>query len=1119
MKLTKKILKIAGRVLLAIFALLLLVWLFIQTSFVQNYIIGKVTAKLSKDLHTEVRIQHISLSFFDKVNLEGTLVRDQQKDTLLYAGALKVRLTDWFFIKKKLVITYAGLEDATIYLHRRDSVWNYQFIADYFASGDSAKTEAGQPMKFGLEKVDFKNVNFVQNDEWRGQKMQIKAGSLLLQADSINLDKNRFVISNIDLDKPLFALYDFEGLRPDSLRPKTIDTGMYFNASGLQLLVKKINLTNGAFISERQDTLPVNSYFDGKHIHVSKLNGTIANFRFLADTIAAAINLTAHERCGFEFKKLQADFKLTPQIFELKNLDLRTPKSHIGNYYAMKYDDFIEDMNEYVDSVTMDANFRNASVSSDDIAFFAPALKNWKRQGDISGHFYGRITDFSIPNFFIRSGSSIYAAGNLHMKGLPGIDKTVITLNNGNVQMSYNDLITIIPQIKDITSPNLAALGLFRYTGNFNGTIYDFAANGNISSAIGGIYANIKMRFPQKGEPGYNGKIVTQQFDLGKFINAPSIGLVSFNGTVSGNSFNLNKIKTTLNGTFERFDFNNYSYSDITFNGNIQNRFFNGDLKISDPNFDFTSNVEIDLTQAQPKFNVLGDLASSNLKALHFVNQNFQLTGLFDLNFQGRNIDEFRGDAKILNAVLLHDSTRLSFDSLTLSSYYDSVNKRVLYAQSNEFDIMVSGQYNILDLPNSFQAFLNHYYPSYINPPKATPKDQDFFVSVNTRDFNNYAQVIDTRLHGLDNVQLTGSVNTQDSGKFEINAYVPDFAWDKFSVENASFHGNGNFTSLNLNGNVDKMQISDSTYFPNTKLSIQSQNDHSVVHVQTSANNTLNDAQLNADIYTLPDGVRINFQPSSFIINEKKWDLEKQGEIIIRKQFATAQNVKFVQGFQEITIEPDHAQDKEGNSLVVRLKDVNLGDFTPIFTKEPRIEGVANGEIYLSDFYGNFRAEADIKAEQFRLNNDSMGIVTANAAYNNANGNIGFSAKSDNESYNFDINGGINIKDTTGAGTNVSMHLNKTKIGIVNMFLSNLFSNITGLATGDLSVASNKSGLNLNGAVSVENAGITVNYTQVHYSIDKAQFVFSDNGIDFGIFTIKDDNNRTGTVRGKTDGT
>ena len=613
MNVAKKILTITGKVLLAVFALLFLLWLLVQTTPVQNYLIGKVTAKLSKDLNTEVRVGHISLSLFDKLNLEGTLVKDHQQDTLLYAGIVKVRLTDWFFIKKNLVIKYAGLEDADIYLHRRDSVWNYQFILDHFASTDTTKTTGSKPLQLGLEKIDCKNVNFVQNDEWRGQKMQIKVGSLLLQADSVDLAKNRFVISSIDIDKPLFALTDFDGFRPDSLLPKNVkDTGLYFNAGGLQLLVKKINLTNGSFISERQDTVPVNTYFDGLHIGVTKINGTVQNLSFAEDTIRANIDISARERSGFELTKLKTQLRLTPQILELKQLDLRTPKSHLGNYYAMKYKDFNEDMKEFVDSVTIDANFKNASVNSDDIAFFAPALKNWKRQGEISGRFYGTIKDFLIPNLFIRSGASLYAMGNLAMKGLPDINHTIITLKNGTVQMSYNDLVTIVPAVKEITSPNIAALGLFRYNGSFDGTLYNFAANGTISSAIGSIYANTKMQFPDRGEPRYSGKIITQQFDLGKFINAPSIGLVSFNGNISGSSFGISKIKTSLNGTFSQFAFNNYNYSDITFDGTIQKKFFNGDLKVSDPNFDFTSNIEIDLTQAQPKFNILGDLASSN---------------------------------------------------------------------------------------------------------------------------------------------------------------------------------------------------------------------------------------------------------------------------------------------------------------------------------------------------------------------------------------------------------------------------------------------------------------------------------------------------------------------------
>src|ERR1700712_2747752 len=108
MKVTKKILKILGRILLGLLGFILLLWLLIQTSPVQNFIVGKLTKRLSEGLKTEVKIGHVNLSLFDKVNLEDVLIKDQHKDTLLSAGSVKVRLTDWFFLRDKIVLKYIG---------------------------------------------------------------------------------------------------------------------------------------------------------------------------------------------------------------------------------------------------------------------------------------------------------------------------------------------------------------------------------------------------------------------------------------------------------------------------------------------------------------------------------------------------------------------------------------------------------------------------------------------------------------------------------------------------------------------------------------------------------------------------------------------------------------------------------------------------------------------------------------------------------------------------------------------------------------------------------------------------------------------------------------------------
>lgn len=1106
--------KWTARFLLTIFALILLVWLLIQTSPVQNFLLGKLTQRLSKDLNTEVNIRHVDFSLFDKMDLDGTLIKDLNKDTLLYAGTLKLRITDWFFLKDKIDLKYIGLEDGRISMNRTDSVWNYQFLIDHF-SKPKTDTSKGRKIDFNIEKIDLKKVSFINNDEWVGQKMTLRIGALFLDAQRSELDKNRFVADSVTLDRPSFTLEDFEGKRPENLRPPKVDTGMYFNEGGLYVAINRIRITNGIFTSLKKGEVPDPGYFDGAFIRVSEINGTLKQFNFIEDTISARVDLSAIERSGFKLNKLQADFKLTPEIMEFKNLDIKTPKSRIGNYYAMHFDDFNEDMSDYIDSVEMTARFRNSFVSTDDIAFFAPELSDWKKDASISGNFFGTVSAFDVDNIFLRTGPNTYAAGDFSMRGLPDIDATQIKLSNANVQTNRDEIAFLYPGIKEVQNPDLKALGNLRFIGNFSGTIHDFNLNGNLSSRLGGMNAKLNLVLPLKGEPSYNGVLKTTQFALGKFIHSDSLGAVSFDGKIIGTSFNLDKARARLDGTFHTLGFNGYTYRNLVFDATIEKKKFSGDFKASDPNFDFTSSAQIDFTGSKPSFNVLGDLAIANFKKLNLTNKDFRLTGLFDLNFVGRNIDEFLGTAKILNATLWHDSTQLDFDSLALRASYDSINKKRLTAESNQFQVVIRGQYNILDLPNSFQTFLSGYYPAYINRPKVPAKNQEFKVEINTRDFDKYAQVIDQKLSGLDDMHLEGGVNTnsKDSG-FYVFANIPNASYDKFRLENGVIKGFGTFDSLKLTGDMGRIYIGDSLFFPNSELTVTSANNVSNLHLSTRANETLNEADLNAVIVALDDGVRIDFLPSSFVLNSNKWTLEKQGELVIRKHFTSAKNVVFKQGFQEITVESLNEEGGNTSNLIVQLRKINLGDFMPLFTRRPRMEGEANGQILLKDFYNNFNAEAEVTASGFRLNNDSVGVVSVNANYSSLNGKILFSLRSQNENYNLTSDGLYDLRDSVNRPLLVNLHLNKSKIGIVNEFLGTIFSDIDGLATGDLSIQGDPDSPHLLGEVFLQDAALTVNYTQVRYTIDSAYFVFKDDRIDFGRFTVHDRYNNSGTVRG-----
>ncbi len=1087
----------------------------------QNWLAAKATARLSKDLNTEVSIKNVSFSFFNRFNFEGILVRDAQKDTLLYAGKFKVRVTDWFFFKDRIELKYIGLEDAYIRQYRKDSVWNHQFLLDYFSGKPSTNKKPTSKsnkniIQLDLQKLDFKNVHYVSNDLWIGAKMDISVASLQVDAKKIDLDSGLFHINSLELDKPVYAAYDFDGIRPKrpkKKRKQRLPGEMYFNEADISIKVDSISIKNGSFLNDVATERAVYTHFDGQHLNFQKINGSITNFTFVKDTILAKVAIATKERSGFEVKKLKANFRLTPYIMEFKNVDIQTPKSRIRDYYAMQFTDFNEDMLVYIDKVVMDIDFKNSRIHSDDIAFFAPQLKDMRREATLSGKAKGTVADFKITNLLLSTGTNSFLNGDIAMKGLPDMETTVINFTSRNLQTSYTDAVSFAPIIKTITTPDLVSLGNIQYKGNFKGTIRKFVTDGVFSTGLGGFSTNLALQLPAKGAAVYSGRLVTRQFNLGNFLNEGALGLVSFDGKVKGSGFSLNTLKTTINGEFSRLDFNNYSYTNVKSDGTFQRQQYEGNLEIDDPNINLTSSLRIDLRNEQPKFNVLGDIGSSNFRKLNFSNDQFQLSGLFDLDFSGKNIDEFLGSAKIFNAVLLHDGVKLNFDSLSVQSRFEN-NKKILTAQSNNLNAEVSGEFTLLDLPNSFQAFLSRYYPSYIKAPKTTPKNQNFEFIIKTDDVSDYLRVTDKRLSGLNYSLITGRVSTVDT-VFSFVADVPDFGYDGYRLNAAKITGEGDMDKLQLSSNIELITISDSTTFPNTTIEVTSANDVSDVILKTRASNTLNELDFNAKVYTLADGVRVNFKPSSFVINDKKWALEKEGEIIILRNFVDAKNVRFTQGEQEIVVETEEEEGGNTSNLIVRLKNIILGDFMPLVTKEPRMEGLATGQVILRDFFGKFNADAILKAEQFRLDNDSVGVVDLTAAYSSTTGKVGFTVKSPNENYNFTANGSYDTKDSTGSPLATNMNLVNTKINLLNRFLGGLFGDIKGLATGNLSINGDPESPQLLGKIKLKQAGLKVKYTQVYYTIDSAQFEFNDGVIDFGQFVIEDTLGNRGLVRGK----
>lgn len=1084
---------------------------------VQTWLVKQVAGNFSRKLGTRVTIERVDISLFNRLLLRGVKVEDQHKDTLLYAGTARLNITDWFFLRDRATIKYLSLDDARVHMHRTDSVWNYQFITDYFVRPRTGKKKKG--IEFNLKELHLNNIVFIKNDGWIGQDMKVSLDKLDLHMQGVNYQTREVVIDRLTLQKPSFHQSDFNGNRPaqpnltNVLQKIPLVAEFKWNNSGWKIKLKKLYISDGTFRNDKETTrTPYSDRFDGQHIIFSSINGSISDLEALNDTLRGTVQLSAKEKSGLEVKQLEAHMTFTPVLMEFDKLTLKTNRSTLGDYYSMRYDAFNKDMGNFIEKVIMEGHFRNSELHSDDLAFFAPGLANWNRIFNFSGNARGTVENFAAKNMKISSGMS-YLEGDLAMKGLPYIDSTYISLNSRNFSSHYFDLVSIIPALKKVKQPSIHRLGKVRYTGTAKGYLSNFAVKGNIQSDLGNLTADIEMKLPKNAPTAYSGKLASTGFNVGKFLENNLFGEIALSGNIHGQGFSLNDLNVNFDGNITRITWGAQTFSNIYVVGDFEKKFFKGHLAIDDPKVQIKSlDGTISLSGKEMNLNADADIAYIDLFKLGLSKKDLRLQGLFSLNFTGNTIDDFLGTARVYNASLRSDTTQLSFDFLTLNSSLDEDRKR-LSLKSNELDVVLDGKFNIRDLPNSFTFFLSRYYPTYIKKPAYAVSNQDFNFSIKTKDITDYLGLIDPRFTGFSNSELSGNINLVNS-ELRVKANVPDFSFNGKSFSNVQLNGAGNFDTLTADISASNISITDSLYFPQTNLKITANNDLSILQLKTSAGKNLNDAELNASVQTMADGVRINFFPSSFIINNKKWLLEKDGELTVRRDFIDANEIKFKHDREEIVISSEFSGETDDTHIVARLSEVAIHDFAPLLMRNPKPAGLLTGTATLRNPFGKPTIDFSGVADSFSLDDRFMGDVNLESDANLTSGRVNFEAHARDSAYDFDIGGYYNYKDSANT-LGINLEGRKVNLKVLEPYLGAIFGEISGTATTSLKVSGMPKHLYLTGEALIDSASLLVSYTQCRYNIKDETIYFRPDEIDLGRMIIKDTLGNEGVVSGR----
>jgi autotransporter translocation and assembly factor TamB len=1108
----RKFAKIAVGILGGLVLVMLVLWLLVQTKTIQNRLVRIATDKASAITGTTIKIGSVDFSLFNRFYLNEILIRDKQKDTLLYAGALKLKITDWFFFKDDVTIQYLGLENALIQTNRKDSIWNYQFLLKNLSSGNKPpKGGAAKSPRLELLKLEINDIRYISRDMWRGEDQLLRIDHLALTAKEIDLDQKKILIEKAIVEKPNFQIRQYKGFRPDSLRPKTpprIKGQLYWNPEQWNIAANSIVLKNGLFASDLSNGRDPFPYFDGAHMLFSDIHGTIQGLKFMDDTLKGVIALSTKERSGFEVTSLKARMKMDPDRMSFSDLMILTPHSRVGNQFSMEYRYFTDDMAAFISNVNMKGNIQNSTINLKDIAYFAPALNNSNLKINISGNVNGTVQQFKANNISLAYGNKTNLTGNLMISGLPDTRKTNYQLDRAMIKTDAEDLYTLIPVLKEKLKINLKNAGSIFFSGNAYADHDIFSTQGVLSTSIGKISSNIQLNniYEKNIKLSIEGKLL--DFNAGKLLDIKGLEKTNGEFNIKGNTDGL----LSFGAQIKDLTFNDYIFKNILSRGRLNNGLLETSVDIDDENLIAALSASIDLRGKQPKSLAKAEVYASDLRSIKFTALPLEFTGKALIDITGDNPDNINGSVRFDDITIFKEGQPYVFDSLYFSSF-QSDDTRKISLTGKEINAQLSGTFEFAEMAATFNQYFSSYYPMYfkkIPPPKS---DQEIEFHLDLKNTAGLFRIFNDELSGFSYSRIDGKIDTK-SKSFILDADIPKLSYNKLSAYDFAIRARGSGDSLRITSKTSSIVFNDSLFFPNNEISIYSSKDVSSVDINTFSEQSQYGAKLSGTVLNLKDGIKIHFNPSSLVFNEKTWMIDQDGEVVISKSFFDAKNFRIANGEQSIGLITLPAEAMRPQTIIMSLTKVNLGEILPFVLKEPSIQGITSGDLTIEDPFNKAKLYLNAQTEKTRFEDDSIGLTSINAFWDNEQKRASFNFDSENPNYQLDINGKLNLKDSIERNIETNINLKNVSLSILKPYLGIVFSDINGYGNGVLQLTGNLNSPDVIGKVNISDAKVTIGYTQCTYILADPTIEFNPGRINFGEIRLKDIFGNTATLKG-----
>ncbi|MCX6205830.1 MAG: translocation/assembly module TamB [Bacteroidetes bacterium] len=954
--------------------------------------------------------------------------------------------------------------------------------------------------------------------------LEIGIKQLKLEMESVNTklfaDANKIVVRNLELNGVKHKLdlkkmelvgkrADFEMKNNNSGSSKTIDTSFKSKKDIYTLKIEHLRFAEDSMhIQVNPKLRSQKNVVDFQNIILKQFELEVDNINTWNDIYTAQLkNLKFQERSGFSVEHFNADIQYSDNETKIENLDLKTTHSVLKADVKANYPS-VTALEKNMGIAKVDANFKLIHINKIDLAYLGLnklanpyAQKMLASDLDFSGKAKGQINNLTVNDLKLRnSGFDVQLSGRI--QGLPDLNKMTSVVNIKTISGSAEKLKALLPA-NSIPS-NIKLPEKFAISGKFQGGMKDPNFDIVFASSDGDIALKGWLKELDSQEKyAYDVHANTKGFHVERILNDSMYGETSFEMVASGKGISLNKVAANIEIDFPEIFLMGYTYHNLTIKSNVHNSLVDLEILANDKAFQTSGNIRYSLDSLHPSLFTDLNVTKLDLFTLGFVTDSLVIATKVKTDLDLVNQNHISGTIFLPDLIIEAMGEKVKLDSCYLNSSYKN-NTQKIEVKLPFSKISLDGKYQIASLPEiTKQIVVSYITKSTVEKNKSElPEciaDVDFLLNDHPVLHNVFPELGDFK--GL---AISGKLDAKKRGLFllgimpfvQYGSLHIDSTFFTSGIYNDSLHldlisSNINYSALNVHHAYLSTHAKDGAI--NLGLKIFNSEDI----VTYDINGTIDNDE-NSYLLHLKD---------SILLNNERWYTNKNNAIRYESVSSINTNLELNSGikkFMAISL-----PGSKGYPMKLELDDFPISTFTKINQSDTAmIDGIINGSLNL-EHIKPFRFTGNVELDNVTTYGNGIGSINIVAA-NDRNENIQASM----QLVGYGNAASLNTLIKDDGNISGDLKIDSLSFSSIGPLLKKYFSNLSGIANGELKFNGTVTKPIINGDVYIRAAQAIYNDYNTYARIDSGVVRFTDRGITLNDLIVKDSSNNLAKING-----